>query len=275
MNGMDDKKTAGVAWRERSVRDLPISIALVNALYAVPLETLGALFDYWGDERTLLTAGGFTANGEIKLLKAWNEFVRAHPEVPAVESHSGESTKMQTTPSNDPTVPADADTLRKLVAQYEEVFGEVAHFIKLIARQEIEISERQLVVNATKEKFETAKSELAQSRESRDGTKHALFMFLKPGPTEILPLFDRMEPAKEEKHGKHSDEWRKEPISALRLSLMATNLLTAADVIFVGQLQDRVQAKPADWWKETEGITDPMAAAIGDLLNDFIAERTK
>jgi hypothetical protein len=99
----------------------------------------------------------------------------------------------------------DPETLRKLIAQYEEVFGEVAHFITLIARQEIEISERQQAVYAAKEKYDTAKDQLSESRESRDGTKHALFMFLKPGPAEILPLFDRMEPAQEEKHGKHSE----------------------------------------------------------------------
>jgi hypothetical protein len=90
-----------------------------------------------------------------------------------------------------------------------------------------------------------------------------------------MPLFDRMEPADEEKHGAHSEEWRKEPVSALRLSLIASNLLAAADVLFVGQLQDRVQRRPDDWSDEIEGLTAPMAAAIADKLNDFIAERTK
>src|SRR3954471_20533556 len=103
---MDDKQTAGgtAAWRQRSVRDLPISIALVNALYAVPLETLGTLFDYWGEERTLLTAGGFTASGELKLLRAWNEYAGAHHEVPRVESHSEHTRNMKTTTagSNEP-----------------------------------------------------------------------------------------------------------------------------------------------------------------------------
>jgi len=168
----------------------------------------------------------------------------------------------------------DPETLQKLLDQYEEVFGEVAHFIDLIARQETEIGEIQTETFEAKEKYDSLREQLSQAREARDGTKHALFMFLKPGPTEIMPLFDRMEPADEEKHGANADEWRKDPISALRLSLVATNFLTAADVLFVGQLQDRVQAKPDDWHELIEGITPPMAAAIVDRLNDFIAERT-
>jgi hypothetical protein len=154
------------------------------------------------------------------------------------------------------------------------VFGEVEHFIALIARQDVEIGEAQQANYKAKEGYERTKSDLAAAREARDGTKHALFMFLRPGPAEIMPLFDRMEPADEEKHGANADEWRKEPISALRLSLVATNLLTAADVIFVGQLKDRVQEKPDDWWESIEGLTAPMALAIGDRLNDFVAEHT-
>jgi len=171
--------------------------------------------------------------------------------------------------------PTDPETLTKLVEQYEQVFGEVAHFIELINRQEAEISKSQEFTYKAKERYESAKRELATARDARDGTKHALFMFLRPGPAEILPLFDRMDPADEEKHGAHAEDWRKEPVSALRLSLVATNLLTAADVIFVGQLQDRVQAQPADWWAAIDGLTEPVALAIGDKLNDFIAERTK
>ena len=170
--------------------------------------------------------------------------------------------------------PTDAETLGKLCDQYEQVFGEVEHFIDLIARQEDEISERSRVMFDAKEKYDAARDELNAAREARDGTKHSLFVFLRPGPTKILPLFDRMEPADEEKHGAHSDEWRKEPISALRLSLIATTVLNAADLVFVGQLQDRVQANAAAWWETIEGLTAPMAAAIADKLNDFITEHT-
>jgi hypothetical protein len=176
---------------------------------------------------------------------------------------------------------SDPEELQALVDQYEQVFGEVEHFIELIHTQEAEIGEATTAMLEKKQAYEAARDELSASREARDGTKHALFMFLKPGPAEILPLFDRMEPADEKEHGKGSSEWRKEPISALRLSLIATNLLTAADIIFVGQLQDRIQADndafdgdPA-WWEKVEGLDAPKAAAIADRLNEFVTEHTQ
>lgn len=168
----------------------------------------------------------------------------------------------------------DVKALHKQLAAYEEVFDEVQHFIDLIHKQDGEIAEANVAMLAAKDGFEAAKEVLSGAREARDGTKHALFMYLKPGPAEMLPLFDRMEPADEEKHGEGASEWRKEPISALRLSLIATNLLTAADVIFVGQLQDRVQADGDAWFEKIEGLTAPVAAAIVDRLNDFISEKT-
>lgn len=191
---------------------------------------------------------------------------------PANNKGNGVAKKQQTTKLGKGS--ADVETLTALVKQYEQVFGEVEHFIKLIGRQEDEISERRKACFEAKGKYEAAKDELQSACEARDGTKHSLFVFLRPGPADILPLFDRMEPADEEKHGAHSDEWRKEPVAALRLSLVATNVLTAADVIFVGQLQDRVQAEPGDWWEKIEGLTAPMAAAIADKLNDFITEHS-
>jgi hypothetical protein len=171
-------------------------------------------------------------------------------------------------------LPDDPETLKNLVAQYEEIFGEVSHFVDLIATQEEEIAENLKAKIAAKERYDAACDEVNAAKDARDGTKHALFMYLKPGPTEIMPLFDRMEPADTKKHGKNSDEWRKEPIAALRLSLVANNLLAAADVLFVGQLQDRVQDKPDSWWEEIEGLLEPMAAALADKLNDFITEHT-
>ncbi len=168
---------------------------------------------------------------------------------------------------------ADVESLQKQLDAYEEVFGEVQHFTDLIAKQEIEIKEAQVAMLDAKAAYDAAREALNEANEARDGTKHALFMFLKPGPAEILPLFDRMEEADENKHGSRADEWRREPISALRLSLIATNLLTAADVIFVGQLQDRILAAPDEWWESIESLTLPIAMAIADRLNEFINER--
>lgn len=280
-------------WRTRDVRAFTNdSIPLTNALYMAGLATCGELWDYWSDDKSLLTAGGFKGTLNALAVNSFLDYCDKHPEIPKLPT----LTRIPTEPIAPPapkkgksTMAAQAkpaatnktaqrselpEAVQKLLAQYEQVFGEVSHFIDLIGRQETEIAEKQQVVYATKEKFESAKSNLADAREARDGTKHALFMFLKPGPAEIMPLFDRMEPADEKKHGAHSDEWRKEPVSAMRLSLIATNLLTAADIIFVGQLQDRVQTRPGDWWESVEGLSAPMGLAIGDRLNDFIKEHT-
>lgn len=275
-------------WRTRDVRVMTDSIPLFNALSAAGLGTLGPLWDHWNDGKSLLTAGGIGGTLNALAVNSFLDYCETHDEIPKLpeltriktdsppDSKKG-SAAMPTeekTGSKNKEFSDLPESVKKLLAQYEQTFGEVSHFIELICRQELEIGEKQQVVYATKEKYESAKSDLADARDARDGTKHALFMFLKPGPTKILPLFDRMEPANEEKHGAHSDEWRKEPISAMRLSIVATTLLTAADIIFVGQLQDRVQAKPGDWWESIEGLTAPMGMAIGDRLNDFITEHT-
>lgn len=164
--------------------------------------------------------------------------------------------------------------LKKELDQYRQVFGKIDDFVNLIHQQETEILDAAAAYNEAKAKYEQAKQDLADAREARDGSKHSLFKFLQPGAMKILPLFDRMDPADEEKHGAHADEWRQEPISAMRLSLVATNLLTAADVMFVGQLQDRVQDDPDAWWEKIDGLTAPVAMAIADQLNEFINDRT-
>jgi hypothetical protein len=171
------------------------------------------------------------------------------------------------------TVADDPEKLARQVAQYEEVFGEVERYIDLIASQEREIIELTTAMHEAKAVYEESKRLVSEAREARDGTKHGLFMFLKPGPAEIMPLFDRMEPADEELHGHNSSEWRKEPISALRLSLIAANSLTNADILLVGQLQDRILDQPDNWYEAIEGLTRPMAMAIADRLTDFINEQ--
>jgi hypothetical protein len=171
---------------------------------------------------------------------------------------------------------SDPVELQKLISRYEQVFGAVQHFIDLIGKQDEELVGLSEEMHHAEDEFKTAKSRVLSAREARDGTKHALFVYLRPGPAEILPLFDRMEPANDKEHGKGSGEWRQEPISALRLSLVATNLLTAADIIFVGQLQDRIQSDDeGDWWEQVESLTAPIAAAIADRLAEFIAEHTR
>jgi hypothetical protein len=169
--------------------------------------------------------------------------------------------------------PSEVEKLRQQLAAYEQVFDEVLHFTDLIRKQDGEVGAANDKTLESKAKYDAAKQDLQYAREARDGTKHALFVYLRPGPAEILPLFDRMEPADEAKHGAGSTEWRQEPVSVLRLSIGATTLLTAADVIFVGQLQDAMQTGSDAWWEKIEGLTEALAAAIADRLADFMRER--
>lgn len=165
-------------------------------------------------------------------------------------------------------------SLRGAVERYEALWDEVNVFLEFVRNQRDEQKEADLKVAETKAAYEAAKAEAAAVRDTISGAKDSLFKMLEPGTPEILPLFDRMEPADEEKHGANAEEWRKEPIAALRLSPRATELLLAADVILVGQLQDRIQAN-ADWWESIDGMTLAVGMAIADRLNDFIFDETK
>lgn len=103
-------------------------------------------------------------------------------------------------------------------------------------------------------------------------TSDGMLALIEPGPMKFMPLFDQMEKASPTKHGTNAAKWRERPISDLRLSPVATTLLYDADILFIGQLQDRVLEDPADWWQTVEGLTAPIAAAIADKLSDFASK---
>lgn len=168
----------------------------------------------------------------------------------------------------------DVDALREQLARHEDLFAEITSFVDAIARQDEELRDATTAMLVAKEAYDDARAALKAATEARDGAKHALFAFLRPGPAKLLPLFDRMEKADPELHGRGAALWREEPISALRLSLVATTALTGADVLFVGQLQDRVLEDGDAWWQRVEGLTAPVAAAVVDRLNEFVADQT-
>lgn len=170
--------------------------------------------------------------------------------------------------------PEDVDTLVAELERYDALFSEVTMFLDFMRGQREELKEAEARTAECKNAYEAAKREESAIRDSLLGAKDSLVRILEPGVAEFFPLFDRMEPADEEKHGVRSDQWRKEPVAALRLSPRATELLLAADVILVGQLQDRIQSSPESWWQAIEGLTLPTAAAIADRLADFIREET-
>jgi hypothetical protein len=163
-------------------------------------------------------------------------------------------------------------TVEKENQIYKDVFDEISRFTALIARQELEIQEAETKVTESKVAFENAKEQLRDLQQARDGSKHGLYRFLCPVNGKFLPLFDRMEPADEDLHGEGSTEWRKEPVAAIGISLPAQIALNAADILFVGQLQDCVMNNPAAWFESMEGLSAGAASAIVDSLNDFIAE---
>lgn len=161
------------------------------------------------------------------------------------------------------------------IHRYEEILDQISRFTRAIAGQEEAITQARFAVAEAKENFEDKKKKLQELESVRDGVKDTLFAFLSPESGEILPLFDTMKPADEEKHGKNSSDWRKEPIAVLQLSLLSLKALTEADIVMVGQLQDRVIEGDTKWWDKIDGLTPGSAAAIVDRLNDFIFDRTQ
>lgn len=124
------------------------------------------------------------------------------------------------------------------------------------ARIERKLKDLRIKIRATEEQLNTA----------ADG----MVAMLEPGPVKFMPLFDKMEKASAQKHGPNAAEWREKPIAVLRLSPAAMSLLTAAELLFIGQLQDRIMADPGEWWQKIAEMTQPMAAAVADKLNDFV-----
>jgi len=161
------------------------------------------------------------------------------------------------------------------MSRYQEVFEQIARFVSLIKDGADELRDAEANAAEAKSKHEAAKQVVASIKELQEGAKHGLFRYLSPADgSEILPLFDRMEPADEKVHGSHATEWRLEPIAALRLSLPAQIALTDNEIMLVGQLQDRIMDNANGWWENLVGISQGAAAAILDKINDFIFDRT-
>lgn len=105
-----------------------------------------------------------------------------------------------------------------------------------------------------------------------DSSNNGMLSLIEPGPAEFMPLFDQMEKSDPAKHGTNARKWREQPLSLLRLSPTSTALLYEAEILFIGQLQDRILEDPEEWWLNVEGLTLPIAAAIADKLADFVAK---
>lgn len=154
----------------------------------------------------------------------------------------------------------------------ERYIAEIDRFATMLRDQQDLIVRLTEDADHKKAAFERARDAVREAKEIEHNTVSLLLKFVRPGSIEIMPLFDQMEPADEEVHGENSTEWRKEPISALNLSAMAMRALIDADIVLVGQLQDRVLKGPE--WAAELGIAEGIGQAIEAKLAEFIEERT-
>lgn len=156
----------------------------------------------------------------------------------------------------------------------ERYIAEIDRFAQMLKSHQGVIAAKAKEEALAKAAYDEARAEVREAKELEHNTVSMLLKFISPGSIEIMPLFDTMQPADEQVHGVHSTEWRKEPILSLNLSSMATRALIDADIVLVGQLQDRVMKGPT-WAEELQGINPGMAQAIEKKLAEFIDERSK
>ena len=152
--------------------------------------------------------------------------------------------------------------------------AEIDKFAGMLREQQEGIRELEKETAIAKTVYDECRDNLRDAKENEHCTVSLLLKFIRPGSIDVMPLFDTMEEAEEEVHGLHSDEWRKEPVIVLDLSTAALRALIDADVVLVGQLQDRI-LKGEEWSAELEGVNEGMAQAIEVKLQQFIDERTK
>lgn len=164
----------------------------------------------------------------------------------------------------------DAAKMQSALEKYESFFTELGSFVDFIRDRRDELKIAIAREAEAKDAYHSLRDERQQLEHAITGAKDSLYRLVEPGADEFLPLLDRMEPADPELHGVKASEWRTDPIAALRLSPNATRLLVDNDIVAVGQLQDRVLARPEDWWTAIEGLTAAVSAAIVDNLNEFI-----
>lgn len=166
---------------------------------------------------------------------------------------------------------AELQEAREQVETMNAFLEQVQQFSDIVSESKEELT-RLIQLEATKkEELTDLKLQISSMRNLIAATNDGMLAVLEPGPKEFMPLFDRMEKSDPKIHGKNAVKWREQPVSMLRLSPLAANLLIQADILFLGQLQDRVLSGD-DWWKTVSGLTAPVAAAITDKMIAFAAK---
>jgi len=156
----------------------------------------------------------------------------------------------------------------------ERYVEEIDKFAGMLREQQDGIRDLEKETAIAKTVYDECRDKLRDAKENEHCTVSLLLKFIRPGSIDVMPLFDTMDEADEEVHGVNSDDWRKEPVIVLDLSTIALRTLIDADVVLVGQLQDRI-LKGEEWAADLEGINEGMAQAIEAKLAQFIDERAK
>jgi hypothetical protein len=158
---------------------------------------------------------------------------------------------------------------RAELAMVHRFLGKIQQFSDVVADAKAELKELQAEEREVADHLAELRDKIKTLKQGIDCASDGMLQLIEPGPVKFMPLFDQMEKASPTKHGTNAAKWRELPLSALRLSPTSTSLLYEADVLFIGQLQDRVLEDPAEWWQKITGLTAPIAAAIADKLADF------
>ena len=163
----------------------------------------------------------------------------------------------------------ELEDARAELAVMQRFLDKIQHFSEVVAQAKDSLKRLQAQEADKKEELSKIRDDIKSAKELISGSNDGMIKLIEPGPMAFMPLFDQMEKADPKTHGKNAAKWREEPVSVLRLSPTSTELLYAAEILFIGQLQDRILENPQEWWKSVEGLNLSIAAAIADKLSDF------
>ena len=158
---------------------------------------------------------------------------------------------------------------RSELATVHRFLSKVETFSNVVGDAKTELERLKVEEHKTSENLRKLREQIKSQKDLIESASDGMLALLEPGPIKFMPLFDQMEKASPTKHGTNAAKWRELPVSALRLSPASTSLLYEAEILFIGQLQDRVLDDPEGWWESIDGLTAAIAAAIFDKMDNF------
>jgi cell division protein FtsB len=179
------------------------------------------------------------------------------------------ASKRKSTVSNDTNIVKQLEDAKSELAIVHRFMEKVQTFSNVVGDAKKELDRLKAEEHQVSEELRELREQIKSLKELISSASDGMLALIEPGPIKFMPLFDQMEKASPTKHGTNAAKWRELPLSSLRLSPASASLLYAAELLFIGQLQDRVLADPENWWETIEGLTAPIAAAIADKLADF------